>query len=48
MALRKATFGSQWASVTDVVERLSKARANRAAQERHLASLETKVAQRRV
>ena len=47
MAVRKAALGSQWASVTDVITKLDRARSNRQAQQRLLGSLEDRVAKRR-
>jgi hypothetical protein len=48
MAQRKATLGSHWMSVTDVLGRLQQARDNRQAQQRLLTSLNQQVEQRRV
>jgi len=47
MAQRKATLGSHWMSVTDVLGRLQQARDNRQAQQRLLTSLDQRLGQRR-
>ncbi|WP_294217945.1 hypothetical protein [uncultured Sphingomonas sp.] len=47
MAVRKAKMGTAWASETDVMAALHKARSNREAQQRLIGSLEDKVEGRR-
>ena len=47
MAVRKATLGTHWMTVTDILGRLSEARDNRQAQQRLLGSLDAQIQQRK-